>query len=167
MNDAQSTAAKLAVEVEARQQDLEKIRSLEGRIDTEMATVADGINKMEDDMQNKFCRVDDLKAKFEREKARINIVRQYVAKYKNALKQQTTNHSMKHDTRRNQLQQSDIYTRLNEVEKRLISNESQIYAVNQYIEAKGAESNYQGLFQQSMALCADINNEVIKKSLAA
>lgn len=50
MNDAQSTAAKLAVEVEARQQDLEKIRSLEGRIDTEMATVADGINKMEDDM---------------------------------------------------------------------------------------------------------------------
>jgi len=101
LNDAQSTAAKLAVEVEARQQDLEKIKSLEGRIDTEMATVADGINKMEDDMSNKFCRVDDLKAKFENEKMRIALVRTYVAKYKNALKQQTTNHSMKHDTRRN------------------------------------------------------------------
>jgi intraflagellar transport protein 74 len=98
LNDAESTAAKLAVEVEARQADLEKIKSLEGRIDTEMATVADGINKMEDDMANKFCRVDDLRANFEREKARISVVKQLVAKYKNALKQQTTNHSMKHDT---------------------------------------------------------------------
>jgi len=31
---------------------------------------------------------------------------------------------MKHDTKRNQMTQSDIYIRLNEVEKRLISNES-------------------------------------------
>ena len=74
---------------------------------------------------------------------------------------------MKHDTIKMKAQQSDIYTRLNEVEKRLISNESQIYAINQYIEAKGAESNYQGLFQQCMQHCAEINNEVIKKSLAA
>lgn len=132
-----------------------------------MATVADGISKMDDDMQNKFCKVDELKAKFEREKGRIALVRQYVAKYKNALKQQTTNHSMKHDTKRNQMTQSDIYIRLNEVEKRLISNESQIYAINQYIEAKGAESNYQGLFQQSMAMCTEINTEIIKKVMAA
>jgi len=38
--------------------------------------------------------------------------------------------------------QSDTYNRLNDVEKRLIGNESQIYAIQQYIEAKGAESNY-------------------------
>jgi hypothetical protein len=38
--------------------------------------------------------------------------------------------------------QSDVYNRLSEIEKRLISNESQIYAIQQYIEAKGAESNY-------------------------
>ncbi len=49
---------------------------------------------------------------------------------------------MKHDTRKNQIMQSDVYNRLSEIEKRLISNESQIYAIQQYIEAKGAESNY-------------------------
>ena len=49
---------------------------------------------------------------------------------------------MKHDTRKNQILQSDVYNRLNDIEKRLIGNESQIYGIQQYIEAKGAESNY-------------------------
>ena len=49
---------------------------------------------------------------------------------------------MKHDTRKNQLMSNDIHNKLGEIEKRLISNESQIYDIQQYIEAKGAESNY-------------------------
>ena len=53
---------------------------------------------------------------------------------------------MKHDTKKNQLLQGDIYNRLNEIEKKLIQNESSIYAIQQYIESKGAESNYQAAF---------------------
>jgi len=62
--------------------------------------------------------------------------------------------------------QSDIYIRLNDIEKKLIQNESSIYAIQQYIEAKGAESNYQGAFQDCMAFCHDINLDLIKKSLS-
>lgn len=40
-----------------------------------------------------------------------------------------TYHSMKHDTKKNQIVQSDIYNRLNDIEKKLINNESQIYAI--------------------------------------
>jgi len=36
---------------------------------------------------------------------------------------------MKHDTRRNMILQNDIYNRLNDIEKKLIVNESQIYAI--------------------------------------
>ena len=130
-----------------------------------METVADGINKMEDDMQNKFAKVDDLTGQFEAEKVRLQLIRSLVDKYKSKLSQQTNYHAVRHDTRKNQILQSDIYNRLNEIEKRLIGNESQIYAIQQYIEAQGAESNYQGHFQTCMQLCADINQEVIKKSL--
>ena len=49
--------------------------------------------------------------------------------------------------------QHDIYKRLFDIEKRLITNESQIYAIQQYIEAKGAESNYQEQMHQSIELC--------------
>lgn len=50
LENAESTAAKLSVEVEQRQNDLEKIKNLEGRIDKEMQQVTDGVSKMEDEM---------------------------------------------------------------------------------------------------------------------
>jgi hypothetical protein len=53
---------------------------------------------------------------------------------------------MKHDTKKNQILQSDVYNRLNDIEQKLIKNESQIYGIQQYIEGKSAESNYQGQF---------------------
>ena len=129
LNDAEMTAAKLQIEVEARTADLDKIKNLEVRIDKEMETVAEGINNMEDAMQNKFSKVDDLKAEFEQEKRRLYLIKDLVEKYKAKLGQQTTYHGVKHDTRKNQILQSDVYNRLNDIEKRLIGNESQIYGI--------------------------------------
>ena len=76
-----------------------------------------------------------------------------------------TYHSMKHDTKKNQILQSNIYATLNDIEKKLIANESQIYGIQQYIESKGAESNYQPAFQECMSICNDINSDTIKKAL--
>lgn len=76
------TAAKLQIEVEARTADLDKIKNLEVRIDKEMETVAEGINNMEDAMQNKFAKVDDLQAEFEQEKRRLYLIKDLVEKYK-------------------------------------------------------------------------------------
>ena len=84
---------------------------------------------MEDDMANKFTKAHMLTAGFEDEKKRIEHIKGLVMTYKNALSKQTTYHSVKHDTRKNQIMQSDVYNRLNEIEKRLIGNESQIYAI--------------------------------------
>ena len=38
--------------------------------------------------------------------------------------------------------------------------------IQQYIEAKGAESNYQEQMQQSIILSTQINEEIIRRSLA-
>jgi intraflagellar transport protein 74 len=101
LNDAEMTAAKLQIEVEARNADLDKISNLESRIDKEMETVAEGINKMEDEMQNKFMRVDDLAGQFEEEKVRLVLIRQMVEKYKAKLSQQVNYGTVKHETRKN------------------------------------------------------------------
>ena len=61
---------------------------------------------------------------FDEEKKRLTLLKSMVNTYKNALSKQTTYHSVKHDTRKNQIMQSDVYNRLNEIEKRLIGNES-------------------------------------------
>jgi len=84
---------------------------------------------MQDEMANKFTKAHMLTAGFEDEKKRIEHIKGLVMTYKNALSKQTTYHSVKHDTRKNQIMQSEVYNRLNEIEKRLIGNESQIYAI--------------------------------------
>ena len=146
LNDAESTAAQLQVEVEARQADLEKIKNLEGRIDKEMEQYSQQIAKMEDEMQNKFTKTDQLEATFQEEKQRLAVISKLVKQYKHGLSKQSTYHAMRHDTKKNLILQNEVYNKLNEVEKKLIVNESQIYAIQQYIEAKGAESNYQAQF---------------------
>ena len=166
LSEAESTAAQLQVEVEARRADLDKITNLEGRMDKEMEVYAENINKMEDEMANKFTRVGDLQTAHETEKTRLKSIRQQVGAYRTGLAKQSTFHAMKHDTRRNMILQNEIYNRLNEVEKRLITNESTIYGIQQYIEAKGAESNYQEQMQASIMLSHQINDEIIRKSLA-
>ena len=129
LDHAESTAAALQVEKENRQADLEKITNLEGRMDKEMEVYAENINKMEDDMANKFTKIGELQASHENEKARLKSIRSQVSAYRTALAKQSTYHAMKHDTRRNMILQNENYNRLNEVEKRLITNESTIYGI--------------------------------------
>lgn len=142
LNNAETTFARLKVELEQRQNDLDKIKTLESRIDKEMQQVTEKIEQMEDEMKNKFTRTDDLKEDFDQQKVRLASIKKMIQTYKSSLQKHMTYHSMKHDTKKNQIVQSDIYNRLNDIEKKLIQNESQIYAIQQYIESKGAESNY-------------------------
>lgn len=55
---------------------------------------------MEDEMNNKFTKVDDLKVEFEREKVKLASIKQNISIYKPSLSKQTTYHSMKHDTKK-------------------------------------------------------------------
>jgi len=85
LNDAETTAAKLQVEVDTRTSDLQKIKNLESRIENELSQVTDGINKMEDDIANKFTKTDQVTEEFENEKERLIVIKQMVLKYKNGL----------------------------------------------------------------------------------
>ena len=108
MNEAESTAAALQVEVEARRGDLEKITNLEGRMDKEMEVYGENINRMEDEMANKFTRIEELAANHESEKQRLLQIRKQVGAYRTGIAKQSTYHAMKHDTRRNMILQNEI-----------------------------------------------------------
>lgn len=69
------TAARLTQQKEQIQNDLEKVKSLETRIHEEMKNAKQKCADMEDDMNNKFTKTDQLKSDFEREKASLNRVR--------------------------------------------------------------------------------------------
>jgi hypothetical protein len=91
--------------------------------------VTEKIVQMDDEMANKFTKTDDLKYEFDREKVRLANIKNNLQQQKPGLSKQTTYHSMKHDTKKNQLLGSNIYTSLSDIEKKLIQNESSIYAI--------------------------------------
>lgn len=121
---------------------------------------------MDDEMNNKFTTTDSIMEEFNHQKERLKLIRQFLLQYKNGLAKQITYHSMKLDTKKNKILQDEIYNRLNDIEKKLIQNESQIYAIQQYIESKGAESNYQHQLQDCMQMYQEINMDLIKRCMS-
>ena len=121
---------------------------------------------MNDDLEYKFKSTDVLRKEFQNEKQRLNAIKAFLQKYKNNLQKQSTLHQINHDTKKNKMERMDIYKGLNDVEHKLIKNENAIYEIQQYIDQKGAESNYQNQFQDCMQLLNDINMELIKKCMS-
>ena len=120
LEDSETTAARLRVQKEQIKADLDKVKSLEERIVNELKSAEQKINSMEDDMKNKFTKTDDLKRQFDEQKYRLSTIKNFLQSYRNGLTKQVTFHSMKHDTKKNQILQSEIYNRLNDIEKKLI-----------------------------------------------
>lgn len=85
LDNAESTYARLKVEVEQRQNDLDKIKTLEGRIEKEMQQVSEKITTMDDEMNNKFTKTDDLKVDFDKQKTRLASIKPLLSQYKPGL----------------------------------------------------------------------------------
>ena len=56
---------------------------------------------MEDEMNGKFQKTDDLKDDFEKEKIKLASIKNQIVNYKSGLTKQSTYHAMKHDTKKN------------------------------------------------------------------
>ena len=85
-----------------------------------MEQAQDKIVSMEDDIDSKFTRTDDLKAQFDQEKLKMAKIKKFLQVYKNGLSKQITYQSMNHDKMKNKILQNEIYNRLNDIEKKLI-----------------------------------------------
>lgn len=85
VENAETTYARLKVELEQRQNDLEKIKTLEGRIGKELQQVTEKLGQMQDEMDNKFTRTDDLKEDFDKEKIRLANIKKFLQQYKSNL----------------------------------------------------------------------------------
>lgn len=85
LDNSATTAAQLKVQKEYINKDLEKVKSLEFRIDKEMQQAKEKIAQMNDDIANKFTKTDDVKRQFDHEKVRLANIRNFLKIYKNGL----------------------------------------------------------------------------------
>lgn len=124
------------------------------------------LEKMEDEMNNKFPNVNKLKNSIESDKVDMQKMKAILSEVQPGLSKQITYHSMKHDTLKNQILQNEIYKNLDNLEKKMIINEQQIYALRTFIESKSMESNFQHQLTEAMNVVHDLNLEIVKKTLS-
>mmetsp|Transcript_30506 Transcript_30506/g.29969 ORF Transcript_30506/g.29969 Transcript_30506/m.29969 type:complete len:529 (+) Transcript_30506:13-1599(+) len=129
VEDSETTYARVKVELDQRQADLDKINTLEGKIERENKNMDEKLKNMQDEMENKFPKIDQVKGEYDKEKKRLTDLKQQLAKIKPGMQKIMTTHSISHDTKKNQLLQNDIYKLLNSLEKKIATNESQIFSL--------------------------------------
>lgn len=161
VENAETTYARLKVELEQRNNDLEKINNLDVKITKEMKTVTEKLDGMQGDMENKFTNVDQIKSEYDQEKTRLINLKKKLQCIQDGLANQITFHSMKHDKKKNQILQNELYNVLNDLEKKVIGNETNIFSCRQFIDAKGAESNYQVSLNECMNVVSEMNMDII------
>jgi len=78
MEDAETTAARLKIQKEQIQNDLEKVKSLETRIKDEIKNAMEKCDNMQSDMDHKFTKTDTLKSNFDTEKRRMFQIKKFI-----------------------------------------------------------------------------------------
>lgn len=73
---------------------------------------------------------------------------------------------LKNRSKTNQLEDMDSYKRLRELEKKMQENENVIFSLTSYVDSKLNESDFTGIMKECMDLQVEINNELVKRTLA-
>lgn len=73
---------------------------------------------------------------------------------------------MKNRSKSNQLEEMDSYKKLREIEKKMQENENVIFSLTSFVDGKLDDSDYNGIMKECMDLQAEINNELVKKTLS-
>jgi len=163
---SENTLARVKIELEQRQGDLEKIETLEGKIERENKNMNEKLKNMQDDMDNKFSKIEIVKTGYDNEKRRLIDLKKQLVKVKPGLSKHLTVHSITHGTKKNQLLQNEVYKQLVALEKKIGANESQIFSLCQFIDAKGTETNYDAASNACMTTVNELNKEITKKILS-
>lgn len=73
---------------------------------------------------------------------------------------------MKNRSKSNQLEDMDSYKRLRELEKKMQENENVIFSLTSFVDSKLNESDFSSIMKECMDLQAEINNELVKRTLS-
>lgn len=163
VEDSENTYARVRAELEQRQDNLNKINILEAKIEKENKNMDEKLKTMQEEMEGN---VDNIKTEYENEKKRLIDLKKQLTKTKPGLAKYMTYYAMKYDTGKNQVIQNDVYKQLNNLEKKLSANEAQIYALRQFIETKGTETNYMNALSYCTNTVSELNMALVKKTLS-
>ncbi|ORX78597.1 hypothetical protein BCR32DRAFT_294935 [Anaeromyces robustus] len=161
MKNSENTADALIIERNQRLQDLEKVNQLESKLNFELTTLKNKIEKLNEDME-KMQNIDELKKSTEEQRKKNKADRQGLREFRDSLKQVVSGLSTKYDGKKAQLQENETFVQLGAFEQKLRYQESNNFHLKEYIQTKTLESNYQIISQEILQSLEECNSQILK-----
>jgi len=156
LESSQATIQRLMKEKEQRSAEMEKIQSLDEKIQMELGSLRTQMESMQQDMAA-FDDLDDLRRRAGDTKAYLQ---EQLASYERrtkSTKEQVTGLRRKYESAKKRLEEHDTYKQLSALEQKLKTYAQNIFTLQEFVETKGRESDYVSLKDNCLSFSGQLN----------
>lgn len=164
VQNAAMTSDRLKEERALRQQELEKISTLEEKIEVELRGLAEKTDAMQKEMET-FSDLEKLKLEAEELKRKLERDAVSYGARKDALRSMVSEKNEKYEAKKEQLQRNDVFSVLEKLEVKIRTAEQHIFSMSEYISSKEAETDYGALMGNINGLYEELNQELQKRAM--
>jgi len=159
MKKSESTSMGLAGEHAKLQQDLQKVDQLESKIQSEMLSLQEKIEKMETELET-YNNMEKLKNDGEVKKSVLMEERSILSKRREQMKRSTQVLAAECETQKSQLAENETHTQLSNLERRWQHHEQNNFVMKEFVATKAVESDYQIIAQRVSNTISSVNNSL-------
>jgi len=161
LETSQMTMARLRQEKEKRLQEMEKINTLDDKIAEELRGLNDQMGSMRREM-GAFEDLDGLRAQAEKTKKYLHEMMEKYQTRQDNVKQQVAQLSAQYEQVKNDLSNNKTHETLEALEKKIAAQANSIFSLQEYIETKGRETDFESLKDDCLRITESLNQITIK-----
>jgi len=157
LESSQATMQRLQQERTQRVAEMEKIQNLDEKIKIELSSLQAKMDSMKDEMSS----FDDLEGLRQRALESKTYLQEQLDSYQKRTKtskEQVKGLSASYESAKKQLEASETHTRLESLEKKLRTYAQNIFTLQEYVETKGRETDFESLKNNCVNICGNLNN---------
>lgn len=160
--DSEKTLAGLQADLVKRKEELEKIESLDSKIVQEIAALQEKIQAMQSEMAA-FKTEEELREQSVRLKKSLAAENAAFKKAREAIKMQVAALSAEAEKRNKELQHSEAMKRIEAWETKLKTHAGAVFTLQEFIQTKKRESDYEGLLKECSEVTKQINALLVQQ----
>jgi len=163
--NSETTQNRLEGELTKRQDELDKIESLDVKITEELRQVEAKMKQYEEEIENKFDRLSDMTSAGQAQSAMLQERKSLLEGNVDVLRQQVSALRLKHDSKKQQLVDDEAAANLDAQEKKIGQFGQTLHALNSFIKQKTGETDFGGEFKQCLEISATLNKILLERRL--
>lgn len=162
MKNSAETLAVLKKDLEKREEELEKIVSLDSKISLEIGNLKEKMTEMRDEMAT-FKTEDELKDYNNEQKKKLLQENARAKKQRENLKFQVAQLSQEYEKKSSELRGNEIYKSFESLEKKLQTYAQATFTLQEFIDTRKRESDYETLLKDCSALTSEMNGLLVQQ----